>query len=179
MPCHARRRSGLPRLAAAALAPVLSAVAGPVTVAQQAPPQVDAGALVGRWSGSGYIRGVETARAASPLILDLATCGAKVCGRFVKADGTCSDVALEIDTPQQPDHSVQPPSGRSTVFHGRILVADPIAIAVTHSTARDGKAAELRLRDLDVPIYSRRLPMHANVSLTRLGPSACEPRRTS
>lgn len=173
---------GQPRPAAtttrAAIAAVVAMLGGATASAEPSAGSGPIEALVGRWSGNGFIRGVELA---PPIILDIRACGSKLCASPVRPDGGCAaEPLIEIERAGTTAERTHPARDAGT-HRGRMARAGlPAAeLTVVHVAAAPDRPAQLHIREAAGPLYARRLPDAVNLSLRYQGATACEAKPTS
>lgn len=169
----------VPTVARTVIAIVAAVLGGAAACAQGPAARAPIESLVGRWSGSGFVRGVDLAPG-SPIVLDVRACGDRLCARTVRPDGACGETLIEIEARSPSPEGAHLAQGTGT-HRGRMVRAGlPAAeLALTHVAAAPDRPAELHVRESAVPLYSRRLPDVVNLSLRYQGATACEAKPTS
>ena len=132
--------------------------------------------LVGRWSGAGFIKGTGFADLRTELTFEISGCAPGACVRRVLADGSCSDVLIEIEIGKPAATQVR---NHATTWPGRLARPGQPPLQIEASLAWPAAKTRLYISEASRPIYSRRLPDVIAITLEPAGPATCAPRPTS
>jgi hypothetical protein len=186
-PRRTKQKAALACLYAAAIVGAVASL--DIATAQQPDaPTSGASALVGRWTGTGFVHGAVLPVPGPHVTIEFVACGEGICGRQVKTDGSCTAVILELasagagkEASRRTDHQDTFHGGATAFdFSGKLSVERRPHLAITARLQADQPGVpRIVLREAERPVLSRRLADALALTLERTGPPACAQQRVS